>query len=92
MPTAIPYNPDYTKYNPFLTNVPLVTIVKLVRVVNGVEVETPELDCVRVFHRAVPNSSVGKQTTEIVAAPVNNRIIPDPLGRNNYMKYFNRDG
>lgn len=73
--------------NPFLIDVPLVTIVRLVRVVNGVEVETPETDCRRVWTRVAKSGSGNAQQTQVVAQPEGNRIKPDPLNRD-YQRSF----
>ncbi|PLC44573.1 hypothetical protein C0Q88_07795 [Ralstonia pickettii] len=73
--------------NPFLIDVPQVTIVRLVRVVNGVEVETPDTDCRRIWTRTTKSGAAGAQQTEIVAQPEGNRVTPDPLNRDNLRSY-----
>ncbi|WKZ86353.1 hypothetical protein N5B55_05205 [Ralstonia pickettii] len=76
-----------TEVNPFLIDVPLVTIVRLVRVVNGVEVETPETDCRRLWTRVAKSGSSNAQQTELVAKPEGNRVTPDPLNRDIQRSY-----
>lgn len=73
--------------NPFLIDVPVVTIVRLVRVINGVEVETPETDCRRIWSRVARTGAAGAQQTEIVAPPEGNRVTPDPLDRDNLRSF-----
>lgn len=62
--------------NPFLSDMPWVTIVTQVRIVNGVEVETPQEDCVRVWGRVGSGREDDRDIME--SNPV--RIIPDPDG------------
>lgn len=61
--------------NPFLTNIPVVSVVTAVRVVNGVEVETPVGDCIRVWGR-VGNASHSNQDDPLIPTAQNPRLTP----------------
>jgi len=61
--------------NPFLANIPVVSVVTAVRVVNGVEVETPLSDCVRVWGR-VASSSRANQSKPLFPTTLPVRLTP----------------
>lgn len=71
-------NPN--EVNPFLADIPVVTIVTQVKVVNGVEVETPITDCTRVWGRL--NGAVKRDANKRPISPdsVPVREIPNPNG------------
>lgn len=61
--------------NPFLANIPVVSVVTAVRVVNGVEVETPIADCTRVWGR-VGTSNRANQVQPLIPTSVPLRLTP----------------
>lgn len=71
-------NPN--EINPFLTDVPVVSIVTQVRLVNGVEVETPVSDCIRVWGRLNGSAKRDANKRPIIPNTPPVRIIPDEHG------------
>ncbi|AVH85340.1 hypothetical protein RsoM2USA_412 [Ralstonia phage RsoM2USA] len=71
-------NPN--EVNPFLTDIPVVSIVTQVRLVNGVEVETPVSDCIRVWGRLNGAAKRDAHKNPIIPNSQPIRIIPDPYG------------
>lgn len=62
--------------NPFLSDMPWVTIVTQVRVVDGIEIETPTEDCVRIWGRVGSGKDDGNPA--ITDNPL--RVFPDKNG------------
>lgn len=66
--------------NPFFSNLPVVSIVTNVKVVNGVSVETPLVDCVRVWGRIGVGVRLDNTLNSPLVNSANTRFIPDPQG------------
>lgn len=71
--------------NPFLLDMPYVLTLRPVRSINGLDVECPEADCVRVWGRINPQAAAGDMFDDIT---VLTRLKPDPLGRDAIRPYL----
>lgn len=71
--------------NPFLLAIPIVLVVKNVRVVNGIEVETYDSDTTRIWYRVRQSIAKGQESKDIIQDKL--RITPDLIGQDNAQSY-----
>lgn len=73
--------------NPFFVGVPMVYKVKLVRTVNGEEIETPDSDIKRLWCRAIRSNRGQPMENSIVSTPPDGILSPDEYDRDNLLEY-----
>jgi len=75
------------KINPFLLDMPMVTIFKNVKHVNGERVESSNNNSKRIWYRICKAKRYGDHDIDAVTRLGNKRLVPDPMQRNKKEEY-----